>query len=249
MKKILSLAIGSALLPGVALADALGFEVGASQWQQQWDGTVQSGPDSIDLESDLGLDDETNNVFYALIEHPIPLLPNVLVQRTELEISANNTLSEDIEFEDITFPDGTNVASTVDLSHTDLTLYYELLDNWVSLDLGLTARLFDEGVSISSSALAPPNSAKLDIDGALPMAYVAARIELPLNLYVGANANWVSYSGDTVADMAVNVGFEFDFGLGLEVGYRSFDIDYEDDDDESADLTVDGGYAALFFNF
>jgi outer membrane protein len=244
MRHSLIIAGLASVISTTASADFIGFEVGAYAWQQNYDGIVQSGTDIVDLEQQLGFDDETNNSYYVLLEHPVPVLPNVLLQHTELDISADSTTSG-FTFEGIDFS-GTTISSISDLSHTDITLYYEILDNWVSLDVGLTARIFEEGVEISSIA----GDASLDIDQTIPLLYLAAKIELPLTgLYVSADANGIGYSGDSFIDYRINIGYETSIGLGAELGYRSFDLDYEDDDDEFADLTIDGAYVGVFYHF
>lgn len=238
----------SAGLSSTANADFLGFTIGANNWQQEFSGSVRSDiTDTIDIENDLGYtDDEGNNNFYVAFEHPIPLIPNVMLARTELEVSGEATST--FEFEGISF-DG-SVSSTTDLSHTDATLYYEILDNWVSLDIGLTIRSFDEGVTISGSvAGGGSDTAELEIDGALPMFYVGAKFELPFSgLYVIANGNWIGYDDDTIMDYKAALGYESSIGLGLEIGMRSFELEYEDDE-EYADLTIDGMYAGVFYHF
>lgn len=247
----LALLLPAALLPVTAHADTLGFSAGANSWTQEWDGDVQSGPDTIDLDTDLGLDDDTGTNFYIAFEHPIPLIPNVRLQHTELEVSASQVLSRDISFEGVTFPNGAQVDSNIDLTHTDITLYYEILDNWVSLDIGLTARVFEEGISIGSPDIPAPatSSASLDVDYTIPMLYGSVKFELPLTgMYVGARGNIISYSGDSITDIEATIGYETEIGLGLELGYRIFDIDYEDASDETADLSVDGIYFGVFYH-
>ena len=238
----------TALLPFTASADAVGLRIGAYAWQQEFEGTVQDGPTEIDINSTLGLDDETNNVFYVALEHPIPVLPNIALSHTEMEVSARNRLNENFVFDDQVFIVTDTVTTNADLSHTDLTLYYEVLDNWVSLDLGLTVRAFDSSIDIKSSS----GDAELDIDGALPMLYAAVKFDLPLTgLYVGASGSGISYEDSSITDYMLNIGYETTFGLGVEAGLRSFDINYEDEDDdtEQADLTVDGSYVSLFYHF
>ena len=255
MKKILIL--GAALCaPALVQADTIGFEVGASAWNQNYEGTVQSGPDVLDVEQTLGLEDDTNNSFYILIEHPIPLIPNIMLSRTEMDIEETIALDEDFEFDGQDFPSGSQLTTESDLSHTDLTLYYELLDNWVNLDVGITVRQFDEGITLTSRIPLDPIPATLvttaseEIDDTLPMLYVAAKFDLPLTgLYVGGDVNALAYDGDSLIDYKVNVGYETSFGLGAEVGFRSFDLDYEDSRDEKADVTIDGGYASIFYHF
>ena len=166
MKKALIIGSVAMCIPALASADFIGFRVGASAWNQNYEGTVQSGPDTLDIQNQLGLDDETNNSFYISFEHPVPLIPNIKLARTEMDIKEDNIITENFIFDGIPFRAGNLVTTDSDLTHTDLTLYYELLDNWVSLDLGITLRQFDEGISLSYKPVAngPTVSANEEID-------------------------------------------------------------------------------------
>ncbi|WP_101759166.1 TIGR04219 family outer membrane beta-barrel protein [Oceanicoccus sp. KOV_DT_Chl] len=232
----------------VSHADALGFSIGANVWQQSFEGTVLSSSDesnTIDLEDDLDYGDENSTNFYIAFEHPIPILPNIRLAQTEIEVDEATQFNRAISFEGTSYAVNEPITSTSDLSHTDATLYYEVLDNWISLDLGLTARVFSEGFEVSSNS----TSSDFDLDETLPMVYLAVKVELPLTgLYAGANGNFISYDGSSVTDYSINLGYETELGLGVEAGFRSFDIDY-DDDDEVADITIDGSYIGLFYHF
>lgn len=230
-----------------AQADAIGVRFGAYAWQPDYDGTVKSGGEQVDVNNDLGLDDDDASVFFIAIEHPVPLLPNVLIQRTQLDTKATQRLTRTFTFDDVTYTASDTVKTDLDLSHTDATFYYEILDNWAELDIGLTVRAFDDGVKLTATNAAKTSSA--DIDTVLPMLYVAAKFNLPLTgVYVAVNGNGVGYSGDTLLDYRAALGYESPIGLGAEVGVRNFDLNYEDGDDE-ADVTVRGGYASVFYHF
>jgi outer membrane protein len=246
MKKLL-LASSLLALSGLAQAAALGLTIGANAWQQSFDGRGRSGNlgSSIDLENDLNYDGDTGANFYASFEHPIPLIPNIRIEQTELKVEENNTLIRDVDFGGGSYPTATPFESAVDLSHTDLTVYYEILDNWVSLDIGLTARFFQEGVEISALG----QTGSVEIDNTLPILYAAVKLELPLSgLYVGGKANASNYDKRDVIDYSVNLGYETDLGLGLELGYRSLSVE-ESSRQEDYDITVDGAYAGVFFHF
>lgn len=233
----------------VAQADVLGFRVGGYAWQQEFDGDVQSGDngDVISIDDTLGYDDETNNSFYVALEHPVPFIPNIMLSRTEIDVSAVQSAS--FEFDGIEF-DG-SIDSSADLSHTDATFYYEVLDNWVSLDVGITARSFDEGFEITGETDFGTDSSELDVDEVIPMLYLATKFELPLSgLYIIADGNWISYDDDTLMDYKIGLGYETDIGFGIEAGMRSFEVEYEEEDDEEfADITIDGVYAGVFYHF
>ncbi len=230
-------------------ADAVGFEFGAYQWQQNYEGKVRSGPDNglntVDVEKDLGLDDESNNVYYFVLEHPLPFIPNVLLQHTELDIKQTATLTKSFDFNGVTYTNTENVTTDSDLTHTDLTLYYELLDNWVSLDVGLTIRTFSGGIDLQATS----GSGQLDVDETLPMLYGRVKFDLPLTgLYVGGDFNAISYDDNDLFDYKINIGYESPIGLGIEGGLRTLDLQYEDNDDY-ADITIDGAYVQLFYHF
>lgn len=227
-----------------AAADVVGWRLGANAWAQQYEGDVASGGASVDLEDELGYDDETGFNGYIALEHPVPLLPNVMLQRTEMDADARGFV-EDLEFDGIEYSG--EVRSSLDLTHTDVTLYYEILDNWVNLDLGLTGRVFDDGVTITD--VTTGLTGELDIDYVIPLVYAQARFDLPLSgLSVGIEGNAVSYDDDTLYDARLNIAYTFGFGLGIEGGYRVIDFEY-DDDDEFADVTIDGVYGGLYWDF
>jgi outer membrane protein len=246
MKKLLIASIISLCVPTAAQADTLGIKFGANAWQQNFSGDAKSGRigDTIDIEDDLGFDDDDGFQGYISFEHPIPIIPNILVQRTVIDADSNGILNAN--FDGVAF-DGP-VQSTIDLTHTDATLYYEILDNWISLDVGLTARFFEEGFEIKQTDTVGKD-ASLDVDEVIPMIYAAIKFDLPLTgLYVGADGNGIKYDDDTILDLKANIGWESSIGLGIELGYRYFDIQYEDNQEE-ADVTIEGPYAGLFFHF
>jgi outer membrane protein len=234
-------------LPLTATADIIGAEFGAYAWQPDFSGNVSTGGAAarIDLQDDLGFDDDDSTSYYIALEHPLPLLPNLLLSYTDLETSASATLNRDIAFDDQVYTFNSNVNSTLDLSHTDATFYYELLDNWVNLDMGVTARIFDSQVDISDNN----NTGSESLDVVVPMLYAAGRFDLPLTgLYAGASANGVSLGDADLLDYLINIGYETSLGLGMELGYRKMDLDYDDDNDE-IDLTADGAYVGVYFDF
>ena len=239
-KRLIAMAVLAASASISVQADVIGASAGAYMWKQSWDGDVKSGPDSIDMNNDLGYDDETGKSVYVALEHPIPVSPNIRLQRTDLDISETNQLSRNFTFEGDVYAIADTVDSTTDLTHTDATLYYEILDNWVNLDVGLTVRMFDGEVRLASTT----SEGSIELDAPVPMAYVNARFDLPLTgLYASALANIISYGDNSITDMSVGLGYEMGV-VGLELGYRNFDVDLEDDGEE-AKVTVDGYFLGV----
>ena len=90
MNKKLIAASLLAAAPLASQADILGAHAGAYVWQQKWSGDVRANGDSLDVERDLGYDDDSGSSFYVALEHPIIFIPELRLQRTELEISERN---------------------------------------------------------------------------------------------------------------------------------------------------------------
>ncbi len=152
------------LLSAGVRADVLGWRIGGNGWLQNFEGDAEANGPSLDLENDLGYDDEFGFNLYVQFEHPVPLLPNVRLDYTEIDTDGRGQVNG-ASF-DGTLLNG-DVASSLDLTYTDVTLYYELLDNWVNIDLGASLRLFDEGLEITDRGTGDKGS--LDMDDYYPM--------------------------------------------------------------------------------
>lgn len=229
----------------LAQADTVfGIYAGAGSWQSDYNG--KAGDPAITLK-ELGVQEHHNNYFYVAIEHPIPFLPNIKLSHTNISSAQTATITQDFTIGDTTYIADEEVSTDFDLSHRDATLYYEILDNWIHLDLGVTARQFD-GYARSNSASANDN---IDIDMTLPMVYGKIQFDLPLTgLSAGVEANYASYQDDAVNDYSAKLTYLFDsfVDLGVEVGYRQMALKVSDNDLET-DMTLKGPYAALIAHF
>jgi len=251
--KILSLSSLIALTATHAHADRLlGIFLGAHTWQQDFSGSVTdlnaSSGNTFSIEDDLGLSDNDNNVIYAALEHPIFFLPSVMLRKTDMTIDGNGTVTGSRNFGLLTFSASEQIATDVDLSHLDTTLYYQILDNFVSLDIGLTWRDFSGYIEVVRTTTNDVD--KRDFDEGIPLGYAKARVDLPFSgAYASGALNIISYDGNSVTDLDLTVGWEGNFGLGAEAGYRTFDVELNDVADVDADLSVKGIYLGLFYHF
>ncbi len=235
-------------LPATAFADDLfGVYAGFGLWQQSANGDLRSGAITVDVEDDLGVDDDDNTVAYLALEHPVPGLPNVRLQYARNSLSGNEDLTRSIEINGVTFSATEAVATDLDLTQADLVLYYEVLDNVVSLDLGVVARLVDGRIEVASAT----EAAEAEFEGALPLLYAAARVDLPFSgLWVAAQAQGLVYDGNSLTEYAVQLGYESAVGLGGELGWRGFNLELEAFDDlDQAELEISGPYLMLNYHF
>jgi outer membrane protein len=140
-----------------------------------------------------------------------------------------------------------NIQSNLDLSHNDIVLYYELLDNWINIDLGLDLKMFDGKVSISDNS---NNNESIEVDETIPMLYLSARVDLPLTgFYVGANIQQLSIGDNSSEDSSLLIGYESKIGLGIEGGIKTFSIDLEDAKDLNTNLEYDGLFLNGYYHF
>jgi len=231
----------------------LGIYVGAGVWQSDFSGSLsETGQLSVDLSNDLGISGEDTNFAFIALEHPIPIIPNIRIQQTDLSISDTGNLSQTIIYDGTTFTASTDVNSTLDFSHIDATLYYELLDNWVNLDFGVTFRMFDGEASIETVAT-PVQAARQELEGTIPMLYLKGQIDLPFTgFYLAASGNAIGYDGNKLTDLIATVGYQSDglvLDFGVEVGIRTFTFELDDLDEIDGDIEMSGVYAALTIHF
>ena len=217
MKKLLFSAI-IALLPLSAMsATILGFQIGGGNWDQTPSGTLIStvGSDTI-KETEKG-----EGYTYLVFEHPVPLIPNVKLANTKVSAEGNS------------------VITSLEVDQTDATLYYEILDNVVSLDIGVTARKVDGQLTGAGSAT---------FSGTVPLLYAAAEIMLPSGFALAAEINTIGSGNDKISDISAKVTYTTSVGLGIEVGTRTqnFEVDI---DSVQTDIEFSGIFAGVYFKF
>ncbi|MEM9623134.1 MAG: TIGR04219 family outer membrane beta-barrel protein [Pseudomonadota bacterium] len=246
--KISSLALSLVCFSSTATADTVfGIYAGAGGWQQEFSGEVTSTSVDVDVETDLGIEDDTNNVFYVAVEHGLPILPNLRGQHFEVNVDGDNVLSRTIDFNGQSFTLNDSVVSELELSQSDAVMYYEVLDNVVSVDVGLVVSFLEGSISVASST----ETAAADFDEVVPMLYSKVRADLPLTgFWVGAEGQGVSYDGNSLIEFNTQVGWESPLGLGLEAGWRAVHLEMDSFDEvESAELDITGPYASVNYHF
>lgn len=231
--------------PLTAVADFAGLRAGGGSWQSSPSGEL--GLTAIKLDEGLHLKQANNSFMYVSLEHPLPVLPNIKIQNTDMAWSSTALISAGTTLEDVTFLNDEQVDVQLDLSHTDVTLYYQALDNVVQMDLGLTARMFDGKAQLRGTT----QQEKVDFDAVVPLLYGSAAIDFPLTgLSARLYGNWMNASEFQLVDWAAEVEYEVHFvravAAGLVVGYRSVLVQLDEEfDGLGADTTFGGVFVAL----
>ncbi|MEL7386959.1 MAG: TIGR04219 family outer membrane beta-barrel protein [Pseudomonadota bacterium] len=255
MKKYcLAAALSMACLAPTAQADTLlGLYLGVDGWQSDNSGSfAQDG----NLQS-FKFDDETFTSYYAALEHPVPLVPNLKLKYTELELNGDTTLDETFSFGGSDYVVGTQVGTVSDLSHIDYILYYEIFDNdLVSIDLGVNAKQFDGEIVVTGTSQdgGQNTTERVDFSGFVPLVYGRAEVGLPLTgLSVFFEGSLLAIDDSKVQDYQMGVAYALLDNLAIDMdikaGYRSMTLELDDIDDIYTDLDASGPFAGIQIHF
>lgn len=159
----------------------------------------------------------------AYIEHPIPMIPNIRVDYTS-----------EVEF--------SGLSSIVSVTQTDITPYYEILDNIVDIDVGLTAKVL-EGTTKQGNT-------EESFDAVIPMVYVGTAIMFPGSpLSLSASVKYMGIDGDSFTDARAKVLWKIAGGLAAQAGYRYESIKLNDFNDITTDARFEGPYIGMNYSF
>lgn len=212
-----------------AQADFIGVKAGIDYWNYSAD---LSNPASALAQPQL--EDDHGMSFSVAVEHPIPFLPNAKIKHTNLQAESNQSLA--------------GVKShQLDLDYSDFILYYEILDNVVSVDVGLGAKLLNGEIQQNFTQ-------NTEVSETLPMLYAEAGVKLPFTgLSAKAEASFAKLTGSQVTDAQVELKYDFINTLlvdvGAKAGYRILDIQLEEGSDQETKLKFKGPYIGLEAHF
>ena len=249
MKKLaIALIAPTLMFAGTAQADTLlGVYAGGQIWDTETSGNFGSGNGN----QSFAFDDENQQSFYVALEHPIPLIPNIKIRENELVAQGSVTLSQDFSYNGQGYTAGSTIGSTIDLSHTDITLYYEVFDNdLLTFDFGLTAKKVDGLLAVRDAQ----NENSLSSDGWIPTGYAQLRVGIPATpLTVYGIANAVSIDDSSIRDVEAGIEYRLvenlAIDLNLQLGYRDISIELDDLDGIDSDLQFKGPYLGLEIHF
>jgi len=249
MKKLSSipLLLSILMIPGIAAAELV--IINGNSWDYGISGNIRddsSVVSQVDLKTDLNLKDDKEGFVVAYIEHPVPALPNIRLGTTSLTLAGSGDASKSFTYNGTTYTGTVDVATNLVLDHTEIGFYWNILDNIVGLDLGLNAKLFDGGITITSTE----GNVSDVFDETVPMLYGALQFELPYGLRLSGDFSYIAYDGSSFTDTLIKLSYTSDFALGVDIGYRSFVIDYEDTTaNEYVDLDVSGAFIGVHLAF
>ena len=246
--------------PPVSAAD-LSISAGGGVWRTDASGELRyEDQPTVDIDY-LDYDKENRGYVWAEIRHPVPYLPNVRVEYSDIKFSGHSSESfvwDDIEFEGDTY-------SETKLTQLDMILFYNVLSlPWMDLDLGVDVKYIDftfeaegEGEEVGSPSTRTVVSTDEEETAYIPFIYSRARFDIPsTNFGIEGDIKYITYKSTTVLDTSIKANYLFDFKavqFGIEAGYRFESIDIDEDDfsglDFDIDVDIEGPFAGVFFKF
>ncbi len=209
--------------PFAANADFLSISAGGGLWYDTPGGTYQGA----DTNDDLAWSEESQGYLFVTFEHFVPIIPNARLSYTSLDHTGSDTSG----------PTAINNELVVEM--TDLLLYYEVLDNIVSLDLGLNIRNLKFDFVTSDASLTS------HVDETFPMLYALVGASPWPDLIVSGELSIINFDGIEITDFIAKVAYTTNSFVGFEAGYRHQKLVLDDVDNTNADLTFDGGMAQV----
>lgn len=222
----LALSLG---LCSFAQADFIGVKGGVDYWF--FDGQTNMNKTT---QNDQDLDQDGSAQLSISVEHPVPFIPNVKIKHGNLNAETDGKIA--------------SVANTqVDLNNSDFILYYEILDNIISVDAGVGAKVLDG--EFKQYGLNTTN-----IDEVYPIAYVAAGAKLPFTgLSAKGEASYSNFDDAKITDVQAELQYDFIDNIlvdvGAKVGYRLLNIDLDDYENRDMKFEFKGPYIGLEAHF
>ena len=244
LKKLSYLALSAAFIsPLTVTADTLSVSVGGGAWNESSSGNFQKTTDplAVDVKDNLFWGDESQGYFFATLEHPVPILPNVRLLYTKLDQSGSGDTS--FVFDGKPFGP-TTVSNDFKIETTDLIAYYEVLDNVVSLDLGLNIRNLKADYTIVNGSTVTDT-----FDETVPMLYALVGGSPLPDLIISGELSYLAYSGSTISDFTAKVAYTTNFFVGFEAGYRQQKFEFDDVSGTNAKLDFSGVFAGAYLKF
>jgi hypothetical protein len=251
-KRMLSIITFFTFLASPALADEI-FSLKAGYITLNPSGDVALSANgltgtSIDIDDDLGIDDGDDFFGEAALQlGDFRLFAAYL----PIDLSGNNVLTRDINFNGEIFPAGSHVKSDLDIDIYEAGLAWFLInldDAPVRIQFGpeVAVKYVDASVKLHDGTSGLSESESFGV----PVPTVGARARVAVADYLGVvgRVGYMEYDSNSFLDVDVQVEFSPLPMVGLFGGYRYLDIDV-DDSDLLIDATFSGPYVGALVRF
>jgi outer membrane protein len=250
MKRLgLTLCCFPLLMSSYAQADFFSVAFYLDSWQSKADGTFgQTG-----VMHPFDYKNKNQLSYGAALEHPLPFIPNVRFGYQSLKHTASTELNQTFALAGQQFPIGSVLDATLDLSHWDLVLYYEILDNnLVELDVGIQFKRLDGAAE--ASVVSSQTTSGQTLDDTLPMLYAAGSVHiLGTGVQLFAEFSGLTQGRHDVRAFRGGVSYNMLDNMAVDaavrLGYQSMQFTLDNMNGVSTDVDAKGIFAGLELRF
>lgn len=237
----------SVLIPASIIAEPFA-ETSVSRKKGQTDISITIGNSNsrIDIENAHSMDDDFSGSYSFTLEHLKSALPNTKIQKSNLYSRSTSASNTEINFGGTTFSAYNQLNNQIDLSHKAYIMYYEILNDDLSVDIGLNLMKFKGNIYLQSKDL----SGKVKLTEYVPTIFGKATYKVPqTTMTLGIEGSALSISANKISEYKFYLGWQSDSALGTEIGYHYLDADWNEVEHSIGDISYKGLYANITFHY
>jgi hypothetical protein len=262
--------VGVALIVLVAVTGTAGaeerdwarFKINLGALFTDFDTSVQVGGEvgpgtPIDLEDDLGLDDDDATLF-AAVRWRFARKHSMTLAYLSLDRDGEENITKQIEFGDEVFDIGLDLQSFFDYNLIDLSYNYRFIQKErfdIGFSVGISAIDYEMGLLAESAGGAADIEEREDEQYPIPSVGLGVAFRMSEKWVLRTGVKYFEYGED---DWDGSLGI-YDLDLewypwkhvGFGIGYNRFSVEYEEDGEDPVDIDYeyDGVLARAIFSF
>jgi len=246
-KRVMIVAALMGFLASPVLADEI-ISLKGGYYKLNPSGDVGVGGDVVDIEDDLGIDDDDG--FFAEVALQLGAF-RLFTSYLPISFSGSSVLSEDIDFNGEIFSVGDRIDSDLDIDIYEAGLAWFLInldDLPLRIQVGpeVAVKYIDTRIEIKDKAFGIEESESVGVP--IPSLGARARIGIADYLNVVGRVGYLEYKGNSLTDIDAQVEYSPIPLVGIFAGYRYLDMDI-DEDDLLLDAQFSGPHAGALIRF
>lgn len=251
-------------------ADYFNMAFGIDKVLPNLNGSVSQEVNRLDInngEEPAAITDQfDNSMMWVDIKHPIPVIPNIRIEKTRLNIGSIKQTEDPLKFEyngiDYSYDGETKQTTSTSLEYMDFTPYYNILDEslWLTLNVGVTIREVEAETYYEVEQYVEQNGEKTLLNSLsdtkvlkktyLPLAYINTRVDIPnSNFTVEGTYRGVKYQDNGLHEVKLGLEYTTDCGPGARIGYQESYLNSDSFDNYVIDMNLQTFYVGIFARF
>lgn len=258
-KRLFVTVFAMAVLCVTGQAYAVGFEIAAGSWLQNFGGTlgyeiIDSG-DILDIDNDFDFEDKHQFIGRIKVELPA-FIPNIYVVAAPIDFDATGSKSVEVTYGDITATANAELESEISINQYDVALYWSVpgvklaTADTLNIDIGVNIRLVDLSAKLTASDTVSGGSGEeeVSVTAPIPMAYVALQI-MPFDIFaIEMEGRGIAIGDNRLFSLIGRLRFQVAEPLFIAAGYRTDNLEI-DEDDVQADIEFSGPFIEVGLKF